>query len=194
MNPLPPVAPVTVPQLGMLSGLIDGDGIAAGGRTLGQLTGLFRDEAARAAMPADTPVYRTFATPTPADAPVGELLYSTTIIEPGKVGDEYFMTRGHFHAGRNRGEFCLTLAGEGMLVLMTDDRTPRVEVMRPGSLHLIDGAHAHRTVNTGREPLRFFVVWPADTGHDYESIAQHGFCVRVREVNGAPACVPDDHA
>ncbi|MDR3052015.1 MAG: glucose-6-phosphate isomerase, partial [Oscillospiraceae bacterium] len=27
----------------------------------------------------------------------GDLRYGTTIIYPGKVGEEYFMTKGHFH-------------------------------------------------------------------------------------------------
>src|SRR6185437_15999218 len=37
----------------------------------------------------------------------------TTFIEPGCVGDEYFMTKGHFHAKRNRGEYYVTAAGSG---------------------------------------------------------------------------------
>ena len=191
---MPDTTPRPVPLLASHDASISGDGIVTGGRTIGELAGLFADESARAAMDPATPVYRTFATITPTNAAEGELLYSTTIIEPGKVGDEYFMTRGHFHARRNRGEFVMTLSGQGMLVLMDDDRRPRAELMAPGTLHLIGGAHAHRTVNTGSEPLRFFVVWPADTGHDYETIARDGFSVRVREADGTPRVVAEPHA
>ena len=27
----------------------------------------------------------------------GDLAFGTTILYPGKIGDEYFMTKGHFH-------------------------------------------------------------------------------------------------
>ena len=27
----------------------------------------------------------------------GELMYGISIVHPGKVGEEYFMTKGHFH-------------------------------------------------------------------------------------------------
>ena len=32
---------------------------------------------------------------------------------PGKVGDEYFMTKRHFHANMNRGEYYWGVEGEG---------------------------------------------------------------------------------
>src|ERR1700759_11572 len=34
----------------------------------------------------------------------GDLIFGTSILYPGKVGDEYFMTRGHIHAKSDRSE------------------------------------------------------------------------------------------
>ena len=61
-------------------------------------------------------VYRTYGLPG-HDREDPELLYASTVIEPGHVEDEFFMTRGHFHIKPERGEWMLTLRGEGALVL-----------------------------------------------------------------------------
>jgi glucose-6-phosphate isomerase len=99
------------------------------------------------------------------------------------------MTRGHFHARRDRAEFYTTVQGEGMLILMDEDRSTRVEIMSPGSLHYIPGYTAHRTVNTGDSPLVFWACWPSDAGHDYETIAERSFGARVLRRNGVPEVV-----
>lgn len=124
-------------------------------------------------------VYRTYGM-SGADREAPDLLYASTVIEPGAVHGECFMTRGHFHLKPDRGEWMLTLRGAGKLVLR--DRCGRswTEVMAKGSVHLIDGQHAHRVVNDGPEPLVFIVVWLADCGHDYESVLREGFGLRIR--------------
>jgi len=45
----------------------------------------------------------------------GHLPHCTTTIYAGKVGAEYFMTKGHFHAKREQGEVYIGLAGMGSL-------------------------------------------------------------------------------
>ena len=52
---------------------------------------------------------------------VGQLITCTTVIHPGTVGDEFFMTKGHFHAVRDTGEVYLGLSGDGYLLLMTEE-------------------------------------------------------------------------
>jgi glucose-6-phosphate isomerase len=42
-----------------------------------------------------------------------DLFFGTTTMMPGRVGDEYFMTRGHYHARRDRGEIYYTQSGQG---------------------------------------------------------------------------------
>jgi hypothetical protein len=49
---------------------------------------------------------------------------------------------------------------------------------------------AHRSVNTGREPLVSFCVYPAEAGHNYGDIAGEGFPQRVFRRGGQP--VTDD--
>lgn len=123
-------------------------------------------------------VYRTFGMPG-HDREAPDLLYSATVIEPGDVHGECFMTRGHFHQNPERGEWMLTLRGVGQLILRDRAGKAWTEAMQRGSVHLIDGRHAHRVANTGPEPLVFVVVWLADCGHDYETILKEGFGLRV---------------
>lgn len=142
-------------------------------RKLKDLAGLFFDEAARRGLDPETVVYQTYGCP--GDLPGEQLLYGTTVLMPGDVGGEYFMTRGHFHTNPLRGELCLTLQGEGWLLLMDREGVTMRQKMSEGSLHDIPAHLAHRVVNTGDEPLIFFVSWMSDCGHDYETSQRLGF-------------------
>lgn len=125
----------------------------------------------------DALVYRVYGIPV---APTSSnVLASTTVIEPGKIGDEYFMTKGHFHAIRERAEIYVGLGGEGRLVLATEDGRHAVEPMRKGTVNFIPGGWAHRSVNVGDEPLVFLAAYVGDAGHDYETIERRGFPVLV---------------
>jgi glucose-6-phosphate isomerase, archaeal len=160
-------------------------------RTVKDLQGIFHDEAARLALDPAQTVYRVQAIlPAPEGRP-GELFWGTTFIEPGMVGDEYFMTKGHFHADRSRTEFYLTVAGSGALILMDEDHKTRFEPMEPGSLHYIPPHTAHRTANVGGSMLSFLACWPSDAGHDYAAIASAGFSARLRSVHGTPTLVEE---
>lgn len=129
--------------------------------------------------------YETHGCPGEVEGPP-RLLYATTVLQPGDIEGEYFMTRGHFHTNPERGELMLTLSGKGALILMDRDRRTWMEPMEPGSTHDIDGRYAHRVANTGDEPLVFFVAWMSDCGHDYESIREHGFGKRLVNIDGKP--------
>jgi glucose-6-phosphate isomerase len=119
----------------------------------------------------------------------GGLFYGTTNIETGKVGDEYFMTKGHFHQKMNRGEFYWGIKGNGVLLLMNKQRKMSAEKMSPGSLHYISGYTAHRVVNIGLDTLKFGACWPSDAGHNYEEIERNGFSARLLEVDGKPTLI-----
>ncbi len=119
-------------------------------------------------------VYRTYGL-SGNDQDQPNLLYASTVIEPGDVHGEYFMTRGHFHAKPERGEWMLTLRGKGVLVLRDREGSAWSEPLSAGSVCLVEGCHAHRVVNMGDEPLVFVVTWLADCGHDYETIRREGF-------------------
>lgn len=110
-----------------------------------------------------------------------DLASCTTILYPGKVGKEYHMTKGHFHAVRDRAEIYFGLSGEGQLVLALEDGDTETVPMRPGTANYIPGHWAHRSVNTGDEPLVFYAVYFADAGYDYGTIAEQGFPVVLEE-------------
>jgi glucose-6-phosphate isomerase len=105
------------------------------------------------------------------------------------VGDEYFMTHGHFHALSDRAEIYATVKGTGALLLMDEGGTTSSQTMKPGTVHYIPGKVAHRVVNTGDEPLVFLASWPSDAGHDYGSIKTKGFSKRMILRDGAPCLV-----
>ena len=174
------------------NGIVHGFEIRKSVTRLGQLNGIFQDQAAWHAMNPDTVVYSVQCHQPVHPETTGGLFWGSTTIEPGCVGSEYFMTRGHFHAQRDRGEYYATVQGAGMLLLMGEDRLVRVEIMSPGSLHYIAGYTAHRAINTGEDPLVFWSCWPSDAGHDYETIARHGFPVQIVNQNGAPAIVEEE--
>jgi glucose-6-phosphate isomerase len=158
-------------------------------KTLGQLQGVFGDVKAWQAMDPKTVVYRVQAWCPVPDGTEGGLFWGSTVVEPGQVGAEYFMTHGHFHLKRDRTEYYGTVEGEGALMLMDDRRTTWIEPMSPGSLHFIPPRIAHRVANVGNTPLRFTACWPSDAGHDYESIRKHGFGARLMNVDGKATLV-----
>jgi glucose-6-phosphate isomerase len=188
----PAILSSTMSRIDWMTGSMHGAAPQHSVKKLGQLDGVFRDREAWQSMNPETVVYSVeWQEPVPQETP-GGLFWGSTTIEPGRVGDEYFMTRGHFHAKRDRGEYYTTVQGQGMLVLMSEERLSRVEIMSPGSLHYIPGHTAHRTVNTGETPLIFWACWPSDAGHDYEIIAKQHFSARVLQCGGVPEVVREE--
>lgn len=158
-------------------------------RRLSDMPGLYADAAAAARLAADDPiiynVYLAYDMP-PTD---GQVAYSTTVIEPGMVGAEYYMTKGHYHAKGDRGEVYYCLKGEGLLLSQTEAGEVHAEPMRPGTAAYVTPYWGHRTVNTGTEPFVFLAVYPADAGYDYQTIAEKGFARLVLAQAGKPVLV-----
>ena len=133
----------------------------------------------------DDPIhYEVFGIDRPAVA--GELISGITRLYAGKVGQEFFMTKGHYHAVLETGEIYYALQGQGMMVMETPEGEWRVEPFAAGQVVYVPPRWAHRTVNTGDVPLLFFWVCPANAGHDYGTIADRGFRKVVIEVEGTP--------
>ncbi len=170
-----PNTPITT---NLITGTLLGPNVVEVRRTVGDLAGYWQDESAAQEM-RDELLYVTQSWFPAPEGEEGAILWGNTVLMPGFVGEEYFMTRGHWHEKRSRGELCVTTSGEGLLVLMDEDRVTRFEKMTPGSTHYVPGHTAHRTVNIGDEPLEFLCAWPADCGHDYQGILQDGFSQRV---------------
>jgi len=158
-------------------------------RKIKDIPGIFADEKAYSEMDQEQLAYTVQAWMPVADGTPGGLFFGVSTIYPGKVGNEYFMTKGHFHSQSDRAEFYWGIEGRGMLILMDRERNTWAEEVCPGSLHYIGGHIAHRLANTGIDKLIVGACWPSDAGHDYEEIANKGFSARLLEVNRKPELV-----
>ena len=152
-------------------------------RRLSSLKGYFLDEEAYTELLKDDPVvYEVYAVE--QEEKDGDLNFATTVLYPGKVGKEFFFTKGHFHSKADRAEIYYGIKGKGGMLLQTPEGKAEWIPMGPGTVVYVPPYWAHRTVNTGDEPFIFLAVYPADAGHDYGSIAEKGFSKLVIEENG----------
>lgn len=171
------------------TGSLSGGEIVTSVKYLRQLNGTFSDREAFEAMDPETVVYRVESHFPVSEGTEGGLFFGTSYIMPGRVGNEYFMTKGHYHRKADRAEYYWGISGEGMLLLWGPDGTCRAEKVEPGSLHYIPGMTAHRLVNTGNDLLAVGACWPSDAGHDYGSIEEKGFPVYVVCRRGKPEII-----
>lgn len=147
-------------------------------RRLSDMASYYQDAAAVQSLLSEDPlIYRVYMPKQPGEL-IG-LYAATSVIEPGIVGTEFYMTKGHFHKEQNAPEIYLTLSGQGVLLMQNHDREVQIHEMGAGDISYIPGEWAHRTINTGDTPLVFFAVWPVDAGHNYASIEKSGFIRRV---------------
>jgi glucose-6-phosphate isomerase len=163
-------------------------------RRLSSMAGQFIDGHAYKAMmgQGDPLLYEVYEIVRPKVA--GELLHGISILHPGKVGEEYFMTKGHFHAVLETAEIYYCLKGDGRMVMETPEGDWCVEDLRPGKVLYVPPRWAHRSVNASRqEDLITFFVYPGDAGHDYATIESQGFCKLVVERDNRPQIVDNPH-
>ena len=157
-------------------------------KRLSELRGFFHDSAKLKELIAsegDIPVYEVID----YRKEESDLAFGTTIMFPGKVGEEYFMTRGHFHVRRDRGEAYYTQSGTGLLLLESRAGETRTVEMKPGVCAFIPPDWAHRSINTGPEKLVFAWFCATGAGHEYREILEKGMRKLVVERDGRPALV-----
>ena len=167
------------------TGLITGASLTK--RHLSDMGGFFADTAAyKTALANDDTLLYTVSSVEPAQGE-GQLHYGLGMIMPGRIGAEYYMTKGHYHAWRQAAEVYIGLSGEG-LMLLEHETTGKSELLpfTPNSVIYVPGFTAHRTINTGDVPLSYLGIYPADAGHDYGAIAQRNFHKVVVAVAGQP--------
>lgn len=120
----------------------------------------------------------------------GELLHGISFVHPGKVGDEYFMTKGHYHTVLDTAEVYYILKGHGYMVMETPEGKSVVEELATGKVLYVPPRWAHRSVNvSSAEDLVMFFVYPGNAGHDYRTIETQGFRKLVVEKDGKPDIV-----
>ena len=139
------------------------------------LAGLFADEAAFAEIARTRGAEIAYQVDEfrPSDR-AGDMIFGTSTLQPGRIGDEFLFTRGHIHAIGDRPEIYLCQSGRGVMLMELADGTVRVEEMTPNTLVYVAPHWIHRSVNVGGSPLVTLFCYPADAGQDYEIIARAG--------------------
>ena len=159
-------------------------------RTLSALKGQFLDQATYNQMLAeeDRLIYEVYEIKRPEVE--GEMLMGISIVHPGKVGNEFFMTKGHFHSVLETSEIYYCLRGEGYMVMETPEGDTSVEALSPGKVLYVPPRWAHRSVCTSRlEDLVTFFAYPANAGHDYGTIERSGFRKLVVDGDHGPEII-----
>ncbi|TDB49591.1 MULTISPECIES: glucose-6-phosphate isomerase [Bacillaceae] len=155
-------------------------------RYLSNMKGMFADNEALQALIKDQDIlaYEFYELTLPETD--GNLLFGTSIVYPGKVGDEYFMTKGHFHTILDTAEVYYCLSGKGYMLMENPEGEWAAEEFAPGKAVYVPGRYAHRSINTGDEPLVTFFVFRADAGHDYGTIETKGYRKLIVDQDGKP--------
>jgi glucose-6-phosphate isomerase, archaeal len=178
--PVPPVPLSIDPVTGRLHG--------SNGRYekfLADLAGLYRDDGAyRARLAADDGAAVYWVESSATEAGPGGLITGVSVLEPGRVGAEYAMTRGHLHALADRSELYLGLSGTGVMILETLDGRSEVVDVTPGSAVYVPGHWVHRSVNVGPDRFSTLFCYPADAGQDYAIIERAGGMASLVVVDG----------
>ena len=104
-------------------------------------------------------IYETF---TVEDSPMDLTL---TVIHPGVVGKEYYMTKGHIH-GANNPEFYILLEGNGKLLIQSRSEV-KVITLKKGKITLIPKGYAHRLINPGRKKLKVLTIYSENSRPNY---------------------------
>ena len=119
-----------------------------------------------------------------------EILHGISIVHPGKVGEEYYMTKGHFHTVLETAEIYYTLKGRGYMVMETPEGDWAVEELAAGRVLYVPPRWAHRSINVSAdEDLVMFFAYPGHAGHDYGTIETQGFRKLVVDKGDGPEIV-----
>ena len=159
-------------------------------RRLSTMKEAFIDQAAAEAALArgeDPRIVEVYMAPVPHGE--GFLMANINVVYPGKVGMEYFMTKGHIHDDPDHApEIYITVKGTGKLLMQNLAGEYSVLDMAEGLINYIPAPFAHRCINTGSQPLVYLGVFPADTERDY-SFDSKNFKKLVVERDGQAALV-----
>ena len=111
---------IIFPELFFTDKNLVGRGVCKVSRKIADLKGIFADVEAFEKMPRNQLAYEVSSFLPEKEGTPGGLYFGITYLYPGKVGNEYMMTKGHYHANIDRAEYYWGLEGEGMLILMDE--------------------------------------------------------------------------
>jgi glucose-6-phosphate isomerase len=142
-------------------------------KRLSELAGLYEDPAAFAAAlqaDGDRVVYAVEEFRPSAES--GDMIFGLTTMAPGKIGREYFLTRGHIHGKADRPELYYGQQGRGLMLMESPAGEVRTAEIGPGSACYVPPFWIHRSINVGTDDLVMLFAYPADSGQDYAIIAR----------------------
>jgi len=87
-----------------------------------------------------------------------------TIIEPGKINKEFFMTKGHKHL-KKRKEIYILLEGKGKLLI--ENKKIKIINLKKDKPTIIPSNSGHRLINTGKTKMKVITIYSKDAGHNY---------------------------
>jgi glucose-6-phosphate isomerase, archaeal len=169
-NVIPPSAPVVDVTTGRMEGAS-----RRYEKKFKDLTGLYADEGAfrkMAATMGEEVVYEVWDHR--ASEQPGDLVFGTSLMKPGRVGDEFFVTRGHQHLIADRAEIYYCLRGSGVMLMEHTNGEVSALAMKPGVVAYVPPHWIHRSVNTGPDVLLTLFSYDADAGQDYGIIERSG--------------------
>ncbi|HVY99088.1 MAG TPA: glucose-6-phosphate isomerase [Dongiaceae bacterium] len=152
-------------------------------KRLSELVGLYSDSSAysQAVKELGDPVVYAVEDFRPSSR-AGDLIFGVTRMRPGKIGREFYLTRGHIHAKADRPEIYHGQAGRGLMLMESPaGETCAIEIAA-NSVCYVPPYWIHRSVNIGAGDLVMAFAYPADAGQDYGIISRsNGMRKRVMD-------------
>lgn len=121
---------------------------------------------------------------------IREIGQNITILSPGKNGDEYNKTYGHFHTYMGV-EIYNCLFGQGLLIMQRNDEEGEAKEFKVVTLHSgkqveVPSGYGHSLINIGKSFLVMLDNSPDfEKSHNYEPIkSKRGFAYYIVEKKG----------
>lgn len=131
-------------------------------RKLSEMSGFFKDEKSfqEILKKKDPEVYNVYIKEfSPIDM-------GLTVIKPGRVGKEFYFTKGHIHRNETP-EFYILLDGKGELLIQKSRFGAKTIKLKKGEITLIPEGYAHRLINSGRKKLKVLTIYHENSKPDY---------------------------
>ncbi|MCK5149616.1 cupin domain-containing protein [Candidatus Pacearchaeota archaeon] len=87
-----------------------------------------------------------------------------TVIEPGTINKEFYMTKGHKHQKPTK-EIYILLKGKGKLIIQ--DKKTKILNLKKDKTYIIPKKSGHRLINTGDKKLEVLTIYSKNAGHSY---------------------------
>jgi len=104
----------------------------------------------------------------------GDLVFGTSVMKPGLVGDEFFLTRGHQHQKKYCAETYFCLCGKGVILMENPDGEIKAKKLEKGQLVYVPPLWFHRSINIGDSELVTLFTYNSDAGQNYEILKKRG--------------------